>query len=175
MTQVLHRLRTSGLIMGELNSDCVLGGKGYSPGPAVPELYALGESKHPFWKLRTCGVEPEVGRGFNYWAYGPSCEGSTCPKCNAPYEPWNDLLRDEFSRAIELWMRQSGPALVKCAICAGDVRLTDWLWHPPLAFSNLRFTFWNWPPFELPAWRIDVRALVEEALGHRSVYTYGRL
>jgi hypothetical protein len=38
---VLDRFRKLGLITGKLNSDCVLGGKGYRPGPAVADSYKL--------------------------------------------------------------------------------------------------------------------------------------
>src|SRR5207253_540544 len=72
---VLHRFRKLGLITGRANGACVLGGKGYRPGPAVAGLYKLRKQECRFWELTTCGIEPRVGRGFNEWALGPVCEG----------------------------------------------------------------------------------------------------
>ncbi len=59
--RVLHRFRDDGLIVGELDADCVLEGEGYRPGPALPKVYELREPEYPFWKLQTCRVEPQVG------------------------------------------------------------------------------------------------------------------
>jgi hypothetical protein len=175
MARVLHRFRDDGLIVGELDADCVLGGEGYRPGPALPKVYELSDSEHPFWELHVCGVEPQVGRAFNYWAYGPSHEGFSCPICKTEYGSDDNRLSDEFSQAIGQWVEESGPALVRCVICAREVPLTEWLWTPPLGFGNLSFRFWNWAPFESLAWRINIRTIMEEVTGHRVVYTYGRI
>ena len=80
---VLDRFRNLGLITGDANPDCVLGGTGYRPGHAVAELYKCGEHETPFWKYRTCGVEPRVGRDFNGWALNLSDDGLICPACGA--------------------------------------------------------------------------------------------
>ena len=175
LARVLHRYRDDGLIMGEANAACVLGGEGYRPGPAIPEVYKLRRSEIPFWELKTCGIELQVGRTFNYWAYGPSCEGLSCPLCKAEYAPGDEQLSDLFSDAVGQWVQESGPALVRCAFCAGEVPLTEWLWRPPLGFGNLSFTFWNWPSLSSPSWRISIQEITEEATGHRLVYTYGRI
>jgi hypothetical protein len=83
---VLGRFRELGLITGKLSDECVLGGKGYRPGPAVADLYKLRDGERRFWELVTCGVEPVVARGFNVWALGPSFEGFLCPSCAAKIE-----------------------------------------------------------------------------------------
>src|SRR5258708_35096993 len=85
--RVLALFREKGLIAGDAKEDCVMGGVGYSPGPACRDLYGLAEHEDGFWTLRICGVEPRVGRDFNYWALGPSCEGSICPACGAEFGP----------------------------------------------------------------------------------------
>jgi hypothetical protein len=175
LARVLCRFRAEGLIMGELDADCVLGGEGYRPGPAIPKAYELGESAVPFWELKTCGVEPRVGRTFNYWAYGPSCEGFSCPICKAEYEAHDDRVSDMFSDAIGQWVQESGPTLVICAFCAREVPLTEWLWRPPLGFGNLSFTFWNWPSLHSPRWRVNIHETTEQATGHKLVYSYGRV
>ena len=57
---VLDRFRKLGLIAGMVNSECVLGGMGYRPGPAVSESYMLETCGSRFWELVTSGVEPHV-------------------------------------------------------------------------------------------------------------------
>jgi hypothetical protein len=173
--RVLRRYREAGLIMGEATADCVLGPMGYRLGPAIPGAYELRESRFPFWELTTCGIEPKVGRAFNYWAYGPSFEGFSCPICKADYGMHDERLRDQFRDAIGQWIKESGPALVTCAFCAGEVPLPEWHWRPPLGFGNLSFTFWNWPALDSPRWRINIQKITEQATGHRLVYTYGRV
>src|SRR5438552_2820058 len=78
---VLDRFRNLGLISGDANADCVLGGTGYRPGNAVAELYKRRKTECRFWELVNCGVEPHAGRGFNELALGPSCEGFVCRAC----------------------------------------------------------------------------------------------
>jgi hypothetical protein len=172
---VVDRFRGEGLIEGDLDSDCALSGQGYRPGPALPDLYTMEENESPFWELRTCGVEPEVGRGFNYWAYGPACDGFVCPVCSSHYEAGDEHLQEGFARAIGHWMKGSDSASIGCARCGRAVRLTDWIWRPPLGLSNLRIRFWNWPPLDSSQWRMDIRAVMKHATQHRIVHTYGEI
>ena len=74
---VVAEFRRRGLITGRASGDCVLGGKGYHPGPSVPAFCAIRKGECRFWELVTCGVQVTVGRGFNDWALGPACEGSS--------------------------------------------------------------------------------------------------
>jgi hypothetical protein len=175
LARVLHRYREERLIMGEANAACVLGGEGYRPGPAIRKVYKLKESEIPFWELNTCGIEPQVGRQFNYWAYGPSCEGFSCPLCEAEYAPGDERVSDRLSDAVSQWAQESGPSVVRCAVCDREVPLTEWLWRPPLGFGNLSIRFWNWPSFRSPGWRINFQEITEGATGHKLIYTYGRV
>jgi hypothetical protein len=171
---VLDRFRELGLITGEANSDCVLGGIGYRPGSAVAELYELGEREGKFWELVTCGVEPAIGRSLNMWALGPVCEEFSCAACGVKIEPLSDAL-DEIAKAIVEWQEESGPALVACPKCQQKYAVTQWQCKPPLGFGNLSFRFWNWPPLDLRSWKIDIPELVREVTGHTVVQTYGHL
>jgi hypothetical protein len=175
LVRVLHRYRDEGLIVGGANAACVLGGEGYRPGPVIPEAYELRESEIRFWERQTCGVELQVGRAFNYWAYGPSCEGFSCPICKAEYAADDERVSEMFSDAIGQWVEESGPALARCAACARPVPLTEWVWRPPLGFGNLSIRFWNWPSLHSPGWRISVQKITEQATGHKLVYTYGMI
>src|SRR5438876_592753 len=107
---VLAQFAKSGVIVGDANSDCVLGGKGYRPGAMVAEWYSLNEHEIPFWEGTTCGVEPHVGRGFNAWALGPVFEGFTCPSCDGRIKRLEGTFWDAIVNAIGEWMQQSGCA-----------------------------------------------------------------
>lgn len=172
---VLRLFRQLGLITGEANPDCVLGGTGYRPGPAVADAYILRRRDLRFWELRTSGVEPKVGRSFNDWALGPSCEGFTCPACAAVIEPFGDPFMDAIFKAVGEWTDESGPALVPCPECRKERPITEWQCKPPFGFGNVSFRFWNWPPLDSPSWKVDIAGIVWEATGHTLVITHGHL
>lgn len=172
---VLDRFRDLGLITGDANPDCVLGGTGYRPGHAVAELYNRRKREVRFWELVTCGVEPNVGRGFNEWALGPSCEGFVCPACGAGIEPFDVALTDAIGEAVGEWMDESGPALVSCPQCRMRRSITEWRCKPPFGFGNVSFRFWNWPPLDSPSWKIDIPGIVREVSGHTVVRTHGHI
>src|SRR2546430_1636718 len=83
---VLKMLLARGIIAGDVNEHGVRAGAGFRPGPGLSTLYMLTGYELPFWRIGNCGIEPRVGRDFNYWALGPSCEGFACPVCDAPFE-----------------------------------------------------------------------------------------
>jgi hypothetical protein len=172
---VLNRFREMRLITGTATGECVLGGKGYRLGPAVPKLYILKRNECAFWELTASGVEPKVGRHFNIWAVGPDFQGLTCPKCDGQFEALDDAFKDVFGQALGDWYHQSGPALFPCPRCGKTPSVTEWHCKPPLGFGNLSFTFWNWPPLDSRAWKIDIMALVEEITGHKLVSTHGHI
>jgi hypothetical protein len=157
-----------------LNSDCVLGGEGYRPGHAVQSLYTLAEREGRFWSLKTCGVEPEIGRHFNFWALGPVFHHFTCPTCGAELRE-DDSFKDAVGDALNAWAAQSGSDTVACPMCAGEHPITEWPCKPPLGFGNLSFTFWNWPPLDSSSWKVDIPAIVEAVTSHRIVRTYGHI
>ncbi len=172
---VIDRPRNLGLIRGSLNSDCVLGKMGYRPGPAVPDSYVLEPREGRFWELHTCGVEPKIGRGFNMWALGPVCEGLICTSCRFHVQPFDAELGDAVGEAINEWLKQTGPALVRCPRCHQQRSIAEWECKPPLGFGNLSFTFWNWPPLNSSEWKIDIAAIVRDCTGHTIVRTYGHI
>jgi hypothetical protein len=172
---VLDRFRELDLIAGEANSDCVLGGTGYRPGPAVADLYDLGERSYPFWRLVTCGVEPRIGRGFNEFALGESFEGYVCPACGAEFDPVGDAFDHAIADAIDQWLDESGSAMVSCPECREKRPVTEWQCKPPFGFGNVSFTFWNWPPLDSPSWNIDIAGIVRQVTGHAIVETHGHV
>ena len=172
---VIAELRERGLITGKPNAKCVLGDKGYPVGPKVSEIYQPTKGEGKFWELTTSGVEVAVGRDMNEWALGPSCEGFKCPSCDTFQPPFDDDFDDAVAVALGEWMNETGAALLACPDCQESQSITEWHCKPPFGFGNLSFRFWNWPPFDYPGWKLDIRALVEEITGHEIVHTYGHI
>jgi|GEM_PF-1644074 len=173
---VLAHFREIGLITGTPNPDCVLGGEGYRPGPALPKLYVLKEHQFPFWgELGTNGVEVTVGRHFNVWAVGPSFQGLICPACNANFEWDDEAFKGSLGKAIGEWHHRSGPGQLACPRCGKAPAITKWHCKPPFGFGNLSFTFWNWPALDSPSWKIEIPALVKQLTGHNIISTYGHI
>lgn len=172
--RVVNEFRKRGIITGTATEDCVLGGIGFPVGPQVSDLYRLAEREGPFWTLISSGVEVRTERGFNMWALGPVFEGFNCPKCRSEV----DALEDKFGLgdALNNWLDNTATeADLICPQCNRKSPLTKWECSPPLAFSNLAFTFWNWPPFDLEGWQLDIPALVEDLTKHTIVRSYGHL
>src|SRR5262249_34849580 len=141
---VLNCFRELGLIGGSANRDCALGGLAYRPGKGVPKSYKVGEREFPFWELATCGVEPVVGRGCNWWALGPCWEGVVCPSCGTHYEQFDDPICNALRKAATEWIDDSGRALVQCRRCQKSRPIAEWQFKNPLGLGNLSFRFWNW-------------------------------
>jgi hypothetical protein len=174
--KLVKRFRELGLITGRLSAACVLGGRGYRPGPGVAGVYKLRKREFPFWELRTCGLEPTVGRTFNLWALGEACQGFTCSSCGAKMLSSNDKFSDRLAAAIAKWDKGSDNVLLGCTSCRKRLRLTAWECKPPLGFGNLSLCFWNWPPFSgPPSWKLDIPAFMREITGHSIVHTYGSI
>jgi hypothetical protein len=173
--RVLGVLHEHALIVREADMECALGSLGYRPGPAVHEVYELTENELPFWDQITCGVELRVGRDFNHWAYGTSCEGYSCPLCSQGFKPDDEDLAEVLSEAIGQWVEQTGPALVLCPSCKRQMPVSEWRCTPPLGFGNLSVVFWNWPPLDSRSWRIDIFELIRQATLHPLIRTHGHL
>ncbi|WP_254510052.1 hypothetical protein [Anatilimnocola floriformis] len=173
--QVVDRLRELKLITGRLTKECVLGKSGYMPGPGVAQAYRRDKREHDFRELKTCGVEPEVGRHFNVWALGEACEGFVCPKCGEAIDAFDEKFGESLNSGLTLWSEQASKAPVACLHCRKKTDVTKWHCHPPLGFGNLSFSFWNWPPLNSPSWQINIPAIVREVTGHTIVESYGHV
>lgn len=172
---VITVFRDIQLIVGEPTPDCVLGGTGYRPGPAVPAIYLPEPNECRFWELTTSGVEVSIGRSFNLWALGPSCEYFICPKCHVKYLRSDSPIWDSIFEAADNWHGKNIDATIACPSCGNASRLSDWHSRPPLGFGNLSFQFWNWPPLDLPGWKLDIPKLVRQITGHSIVISWGRI
>jgi hypothetical protein len=173
---LVDRFRLLGVITGEANSECVLGGEGYRPGPTISGLYELRKSEGRFWELSTSGVEIHVGRGFNVWALGPAYHWFVCPSCEAEIDLFaDDVSRHAVDKALNDWCSGVDSPLVGCPKCRTSCSIIVWRCKPPLGFGNLSVRFWNWPRLDAPAWKIDLATILREVTGHTIVSTFGKL
>jgi hypothetical protein len=172
---VVTRFRQLGIIEGDLDPECALGGEGYRPGPRALDLYKPKEGQwHPL-NYKDHGVEPIVRRNFNYWAIGPVCKGFECPHCRAKIPESDGEFVSAVCEAVVPWLKGSDLGSVACPRCATKTAITNWHCKPPLGIGNLSFSFWNWPNFDAPEWQVDLRKVVAEITGHPVVHTYGKI
>lgn len=171
---VIDELKERRIIAGDLVPDCVLAGTGFRVGASVSSIYEGIPNEVRFWELVTSGVEPNVGRSFNLYALGPSCEYFECSSCNQRIDKLDSPFGDAIFEAIVKWHEQEDVS-VSCPACRKVTQLTDWHSRPPLGFGNLSFTFWNWPPLEHPGWKLNIPQLVRDITGHRVAVTWGHI
>jgi hypothetical protein len=161
------------IVLPEQNSDCVLGGAGYPPGPAVPKLYEAGKLEGRFWELLTNGVEVKVERWFNIWGT-TVLEWIACPRCDTKFRVEGDFS-DRCADAVARWLDAKSSSPIICESCAEGSPIEEWKSNPHLGFSMLALQFWNWPPFDSHSWKINIAEMLSEALGHQLVRTWGRI
>lgn len=173
--KVIAEFKERQLIEGEPTPNCVLGGTGYRPGLAVPTIYIPEPNECRFWKLTTSGVEVSIQRSFNLWALGPACEYFICPNCHVKHIRSDSPLWDRIFEAAGNWLGHNIDVNIACPSCGNGAPIFDWHSSPPLGFGNLSFLFWNWPPLDLPGWKLDIPKLVREITGHSIVISWGRI
>jgi hypothetical protein len=161
------------IILPEPNSNCVLGAKGYPPGPALLALYDLNENECSYWDLLTNGMEITVGRWFN--TFGTTVlDWLACPHCGTQYQLEGEF-GDRFGDEIGNWRKARETSPIICRSCDKGSLVYEWQSKPHLGFSLLTFQFWNWPAFDAPGWKIDVPELLSVMVGHPLIRTWGRL
>jgi hypothetical protein len=64
---------------------------------------------------------------------------------------------------------------VMCPQCQEFTIASAWKARSHFGFCYLALLFWNWPPLDDKAWKINIPALIESAIGHPVVITYGLL
>ncbi|MEO0896842.1 MAG: hypothetical protein AAFY71_10615 [Bacteroidota bacterium] len=112
---------------------------GHPPGENWREVVAFPEEKH-FLELRTNGLEIRKGRTV-FWADGSGFEKIACPHCG------ENNLGCDWSELFGNWMEDPQSANLVCISCHTSSSISDYIFEPTWALSNLGFVFWNWPIF----------------------------
>lgn len=168
-------LSSSGLILPNLSSDCVLEGLGHPAGPRCADLYTVKTTGRlpglRFWTLRTSGVEVHATRWVNDWGF-TQFGGAVCPHCGS--ESAENFL-DDVVPLVQAYMNSGVVPSLPCHSCHAASSIHEWKCDPPLGFVNFALVFWNWPRFESKNWQVNVRDLLQEQLKRRLVPTFGHL
>ncbi len=149
-------LQAKGIIENEL-SDCILSTnkKGYKPGNKHLNVIGFDEN---ILRLQVCGLEITTEREvFNAGAFTPFTK-LECPNCKTnrfegitPQDFYTENCTEEqldrFNSVFpefDKWSNNENASLT-CPNCSIESDLTSYKTDNSIAFSNLGFTFWNWP------------------------------
>jgi hypothetical protein len=164
-------LRRNRLIESELSADCVLGGEGFPAGPRCSQVYVPSNGEGLFWTLVTSGVEIHAAPWVNEMG-ATVFEAATCPRCGHIHD---EKFLDQFA---ELWTRYKADHEIPeaaCSACGVSTRIHEWTCVPHLGFVNFAVVFWNWPPFHVAGWRLDIPSMLQKELNRALVATYGHV
>lgn len=181
--RVIERLIAEGIISQTLKADTNQRKPRYCPGSRLAELFRASpvEQARQHRGLGFNGVEICAERLDRFLAL-PRFREVVCPRCSANCAMEGQIAEgcimhvwgDYFAQAFDYFIQGTGEPLVECPACGQCSPVLSWHTEPHLGSANLSFVFWNWPPFDSPAWKIDIPKLVAETLHHRTVVTYGR-
>ena len=118
---------------------CILSEEtGYPIGEGA-RLLTDGPEQLPF-KLVTNGLEVITTRTI-FSAFEGGLDKMVCPKCGT------DILDEDSFDFLDNYY-DKGDAMLACTHCKKKSDLNEYLTEPAWAFSNLGFTFYNWPEFK---------------------------
>lgn len=132
--EILDWLISIDVVKTEL-SDCVLGSEsGYAISNGAKNITPYPEDL-PF-DLITNGLEINLERQIFHTGEG-ALEECICPNCNENVASENYFFCDEwFDRNRDI---------ILCPHCNFPSEIHEFKFQPEWGFSNLGFTFWNWP------------------------------
>ncbi|MES2456118.1 MAG: sugar ABC transporter ATPase [Bacteroidota bacterium] len=117
-------------------SDCILGKKGgYEIAEGAKEI--TDEPEYLPYGLITNGLEITTERQV-FDNGGNGIDEIICPSCQG------DILENEWD--LSEWSDGRTDNLI-CPICNVEAEINKFRFEPEWGFSNLGFTFWNWPDF----------------------------
>ena len=154
--KILKWLQSNEIIESEL-SDCIMTmkNKGYKPGNKHIDVIGYDEN---ILRLQVCGLEIKTEREvFNAGAFTAMTK-LECPNCNTnrfegitPQDFFTDNCTEEQLKRFDTvfpefdkWSNNEKATLI-CPHCSTESNLIDYKTDSSIAFSNLGFTFWNWP------------------------------
>ncbi len=141
-------------------TDCVLGSDlGYPIDSGAKNL--TDEVEYLPFRLMTNGLDVIVERQI-YDTGQNGMDSFICPKCN------EDIISDGWSFLDEYF--NTGNSMFICPVCKRESDLNNFVIDPIWGFSNLGFTFWNWPSF-----KDEVLKEFEDRLGCKVKVVYSHI
>jgi phage FluMu protein Com len=143
--------------------ECGLSGNrmGYPPGPNFEQI--VDNPDCGIHELKVNGLQIIVER--TVFEPGQGKLELICPQCksrNSVDRAWAD--------AVTEWYSNIGDGILRCPHCNYIRAVTEWYYEPVIAFGNLGFEFWNWPPLSK-----SFLTYLSQQLAHRTVYVTGKL
>jgi hypothetical protein len=169
--RIVTCLSSRALIQPVALTASVLGGQGFPPGPGCERVYDRASGESAFWTLQTSGVQVHSTPWINEFGF-KDFETAVCPECKRVY---GQEFVDRMLHGFDTFIVDPRVPRVECPACGTSSSLHSWACVPHLGFVSLSVVFWNWPPFDAPGWRLDVRRLLSQSLGRPFTMTYGRV
>lgn len=126
---------TSQNIVQLAKSDCTLGEEGYALSTGAQQVTDLPDELPV--DLITNGLEIVTERQV-FDTGGNRVDQLICPACreNITFDEWD----------VNPWAEREGDTM-ECPRCETKSEVHIYRFEPEWGFSDLGFTFWNWPPF----------------------------
>ena len=119
-------------------TDCILSSEfGYPIDTGAREI--TDEAEYLPFNLTTNGLEVITDRTIFHTGQN-GIDTFVCPLCN------EDMLSDGLEFLGEYY--EDGNSVLTCSFCKQESDLNDYVIEPAWGFSNIGFTFWNWPDFK---------------------------
>ena len=137
----IHKWLVQEMVIEARSTSCVLSetGLGYPPGQNYEKIVDKSQYAHNPQEELVNGLEIITSR--NVFFSGQGEIEIRCPKCRM-------RCSDNWGEAINNWFENIGKGLIVCHHCGNSQTIIEWDFVPPWGFSNLGFTFWNWPKLD---------------------------
>lgn len=161
-TQIIEYLVAEEIISTKM-SDNVLGtDKGYCPGRNWQKVVKYPDEKQ-FLELWTNGLDVIKKRNI-FYADGGEFNAINCPICGV------NNLECDWGELFGEWLEDPKSADLECIKCKQSNSISEYIFEPTWALSNLGFVFWNWPIF-----KDSFIAELKEFTGKRIIKVEGKL
>lgn len=162
------------IIRPEANSDCVLTGVGYPPGPRLAQIYTYRERELRYWDmLDTIGVKLHQDRYINFFGF-PVFEYSKCPACKDRFSGDHPVMEAIYD-CVGVFINDERLEPITCPSCSEIISCDRWISAPDLGFCHVAVEFWNWPAFDASGWKLSIPDLLNERTGRRLVTSWGHM
>lgn len=161
-TQIFEYLVAKKIIGSEMSDNVLSSKKGYCPGENWRKAVEYPEESH-FLELWTNGLDIVKKRNV-FYADGSEFEAINCPKCGT------NNLECDWGELFGKWIEDPKSAGLECADCEHSNSISEFIFKPTWALSNLGFVFWNWPIF-----KDSFITELQELTGKRIIKVEGKL
>lgn len=171
---LIGALIVEGILLPDPNSECVLTGEGFPPGPRLREIYTGGDHEVRYWDvLKTIGVKVHTDRYVNFFGF-PVFEYSSCPTCHQRFSGDHSVM-DGIFECVGSFINDDRLDDIECPACRARIRCDRWIAVPDIGFCHLAVEFWNWPPFTASGWSLSIPDLLSDLTGRKLARSWGHM